>query len=178
MCAAFSFRNSIVFAFFRPFNRRFCCVYHNHLIFHVAFQRCLPPRQREGPVSNQCIFHPFYPSIDIAFRYSVTGPLYGHRYGIPADIPGRQAADLLCSALASSLDAGAFPHILSVISLPSSQMLLALPPLSSGILHLSILLSFRTSFPYFIAFPYFRKRSSIPMFRFLPVFAEWQNSAG
>jgi len=44
------------------------------------------------------------------------------RFGTPADIPGWPAVYLLCSALGSSLDAGAFLHMLPVICLPSSGM--------------------------------------------------------
>ena len=64
-------------------------------------------------------------------------------YGIPADIPALPATGLLCSALAFSLDAGAFPHTLFAVFLPSSQMLLALLPLFSEILCLNTPVSFR-----------------------------------
>ena len=55
----------------------------------------------------------------------------------------------------------AFPHILFVEFLPSSQMLLVLLRWFFGILCLNILLSFRISCPLFYLTFYFRKRSNV-----------------
>ena len=68
------------------------------------------------------------------------------------------ATNLPCSALASSLDAGAFPHILFVVFLPFSQRLLVSPRLFSEIVCLNILISFHISCPifYLIAFIFAR----------------------
>gem|GEM_PF-5078831 len=77
MYAAFSFLNSTVFAFFRTFNGRFCCIHQNHLIFHIVFQRRFSSRQRKRPVPDQRIFHPLDSSVDVAFCYSVAGCYMG-----------------------------------------------------------------------------------------------------
>ncbi len=80
MCAAFSSPNSTVFAFLGAFNRRFCRIHQNHLIFHITFQWRFPPWQRKCPISDQRIFYPLNPTVDIALRDPVAGRYMGVRY--------------------------------------------------------------------------------------------------
>ena len=90
VCVAFSFRNSIAFAFFRSFNGRFRCVNQNHLILGITFQRRFPSWQRKRSILYQRVFHPLDSSVDITFRYPITGRYMGTGTVFPQIFQGGQ----------------------------------------------------------------------------------------